>query len=338
MGGLVTVVLSNPATVANPALFEGETPAGSGTLVTRYTYDEARNRTLRTDAEGRATTWTFDAGGRETTRTLQHETWTAAVCVELGHPEFTRYRLPAGKVTCRCLRMSSFRLTSMRIEEQKLASGKCIYRYFSAAGELTREVHRYGTKIAHLTSFASEAESEETYMVEGKLVGAEAYAAAAGRFPDMPRPRAATPYSQPPHHWERAVARDAWVRAFDQHTAVRSRGSEIDKSCLEVARASPRIAIEHALLQSDIVLGSKGREESRAVLQRLSEAGAIALYFVLDKDTGPELRSCTDVICELPQDSERRRQLLLECDSLSRENGEHGYFDDGQHLTVVRFS
>ena len=37
---LVAVVLPNAATGANPELVDGQSPAGAGTLVARYEYDE----------------------------------------------------------------------------------------------------------------------------------------------------------------------------------------------------------------------------------------------------------------------------------------------------------
>ena len=70
LGRLVSVVLPNPSTGANPALINGESPANSGALVTRYEYDEQGNKTAQIYAEGRRTSWTFDTTGRNLTRKL----------------------------------------------------------------------------------------------------------------------------------------------------------------------------------------------------------------------------------------------------------------------------
>ena len=67
---LVAVVLPNPATGANPELVDGQSPAGAGTLTTRYQYDEQGNKIAQIDAEGRATRWTYDRQGRPLSRTL----------------------------------------------------------------------------------------------------------------------------------------------------------------------------------------------------------------------------------------------------------------------------
>lgn len=75
---LIRVVLPNPLTNANPPLVDGESP-DTGTLVTRYAYDENGNKLRQTDAAGRATTWTYDNAGRVLTRRLplgQTERWT----------------------------------------------------------------------------------------------------------------------------------------------------------------------------------------------------------------------------------------------------------------------
>ncbi|WP_425508302.1 transglutaminase domain-containing protein, partial [Tahibacter amnicola] len=70
LGRLTQVILPNPANGANPDLVNGESPAGSGTLVTRYGYDELGNKLTQKDAEGRTTSWTFDKAQRPLTRTL----------------------------------------------------------------------------------------------------------------------------------------------------------------------------------------------------------------------------------------------------------------------------
>jgi RHS repeat-associated protein len=69
LGRLTTVVLPDPATGANPPLVDGESPA-TGTLVTRYRYDEVGNKIEQIDAEGRRTRWEYDRMGRETARVL----------------------------------------------------------------------------------------------------------------------------------------------------------------------------------------------------------------------------------------------------------------------------
>jgi len=98
LGRLKTVVLPNPATGANPALVAGASP-DSGTLTTRYAYDEVGNKVSQTDAEGYNTRWEYDAMGRETARVLpegQRETKQYNVAGELvAHTDFngrtTRY-------------------------------------------------------------------------------------------------------------------------------------------------------------------------------------------------------------------------------------------------------
>jgi RHS repeat-associated protein len=67
---LTQVVLPNPANGNNPELVDGQSPANSGTLVTRYDYDEQGNKTAQTDAEGRTTRWAYDKQGRQLSRTL----------------------------------------------------------------------------------------------------------------------------------------------------------------------------------------------------------------------------------------------------------------------------
>jgi len=98
LGRLTTVVLPNPVTGANPALVAGVSP-DSGTLTTRYAYDEVGNKISQTDAEGRITRWEFDVMGRETARVLpegQRETKQYNAAGELvAHTDFngrtTRY-------------------------------------------------------------------------------------------------------------------------------------------------------------------------------------------------------------------------------------------------------
>ena len=70
IGRVTRVVLPNPATGANPELIAGESPANSGTLVTKFSYDEQGNRLSQADAEGRITQWTYDKLGRNLTRRL----------------------------------------------------------------------------------------------------------------------------------------------------------------------------------------------------------------------------------------------------------------------------
>lgn len=67
---LTSVILPNPANGSNPELVNGQSPANSGTLVTRYDYDELGNKTAQTDAEGRTTRWAYDKQGRQLSRTL----------------------------------------------------------------------------------------------------------------------------------------------------------------------------------------------------------------------------------------------------------------------------
>jgi RHS repeat-associated protein len=67
---LTSVILPNPANGSNPELVDGQSPANSGTLVTRYDYDEQGNKTAQTDAEGRTTRWAYDKQGRQLSRTL----------------------------------------------------------------------------------------------------------------------------------------------------------------------------------------------------------------------------------------------------------------------------
>ncbi|MDC8014005.1 hypothetical protein [Tahibacter soli] len=77
-GQLDMVVLPNPATGANPELVNGESPNGSGTLVTRYEYDTLGHKRRQIDALNRTTSWTYDESGRVLTRTLpllQQETF-----------------------------------------------------------------------------------------------------------------------------------------------------------------------------------------------------------------------------------------------------------------------
>ena len=69
LGRLTAVVLPHPVTGANPPLGNGESPQ-TGTLTTRYDYDEVGNKLRQTDAEGRNTRWEYDAMGRETARLL----------------------------------------------------------------------------------------------------------------------------------------------------------------------------------------------------------------------------------------------------------------------------
>jgi RHS repeat-associated protein len=69
LGRIISVVLPNPSTGANPPLVAGSSP-DSGTLTTRYVYDEVGNKLSQTDAEGRVTRWEYDAMGRETARIL----------------------------------------------------------------------------------------------------------------------------------------------------------------------------------------------------------------------------------------------------------------------------
>ena len=70
LGRLLAVVLPNPSTGANPPLVDGASPANSGTLVTRYEYDEQGNKTAQIDAEGRRTEWAYDVVGRNISRKL----------------------------------------------------------------------------------------------------------------------------------------------------------------------------------------------------------------------------------------------------------------------------
>ena len=70
LGRLLAVVLPNPSTGANPTLVDGASPANSGTLATRYEYDEQGNKTAQIDAEGRRTEWAYDVVGRNLTRKL----------------------------------------------------------------------------------------------------------------------------------------------------------------------------------------------------------------------------------------------------------------------------
>jgi RHS repeat-associated protein len=91
LGRLVAVVLPNPVTGANPELVGGNSP-DPGTLVTRYVYDEAGNKTQQIDAEGRITRFEYDSQGRETARVLpegQRETKTYTEAGELDtHTDF----------------------------------------------------------------------------------------------------------------------------------------------------------------------------------------------------------------------------------------------------------
>ncbi len=79
LGRLERVVLPNPITGVNPELVDGQSPAGSGTLTTRYVYDQRGNKTQQIDALGRITRFEYDSMGRQTARELplgQRETMT----------------------------------------------------------------------------------------------------------------------------------------------------------------------------------------------------------------------------------------------------------------------
>ncbi len=69
LGRPTAVVLPNPATGVNPPLVAGASP-DSGTLTTRYFYDESGNKIRQIDAEGRVTRWEYDEMGREIAREL----------------------------------------------------------------------------------------------------------------------------------------------------------------------------------------------------------------------------------------------------------------------------
>ena len=89
LGRLERVVLPNPDTGANPPLVNGQSPAGAGTLTTRYVYDERGNKVQQIDALGRITRFEYDSQGRQTARGLP-----------LGQRETMSYNL-AGEQTGR---------------------------------------------------------------------------------------------------------------------------------------------------------------------------------------------------------------------------------------------
>ena len=129
IGRVTQVVLPNPTTGANPELVAGESPVTSGTLVTKFSYDEQGNRLSQTDAEGRTTAWSFDQLGRNLTRKLPMGQIDSHEYNRRG--ERTKYTDFNGVATL-------FEFDNMsRMSKTKFANnGERIYRY-DAEGQLT---------------------------------------------------------------------------------------------------------------------------------------------------------------------------------------------------------
>lgn len=223
----------------------------------------------------------------------------------------------------------------MKSTSETLNSGKMIVRYIDDGGRVERVVHRYGTSIVFMRIESADGSASEHYMVKGRAVDAKWYAKSAESFGDMPRPSAGDDYEKK----AKSVISEEhlhWVRALDENKENLEMGKRIDDSCLGLlSKALPGEGAEW--LSRKVIIGDASPSQSRKILRTLYGAGAKSVHLLGAQGSKAEPACIDGLIVELPSSESQRRQILIECDLLSRANGEVGYFDDGQRFTEVRF-
>jgi hypothetical protein len=227
-------------------------------------------------------------------------------------------------------------LTFMQAHEQ-LPSGKTIMRQFDGDGRVMSETHTYGTlDIAIAFEFTDGVKTGEMYFVNKKLASRKRYEKARVEYADMPCPDTEVEDFGGELLKDVRAQRQQRARAAKEHIPDPGAAARIDEFCQSMLAAGKRADAESWIESKGHTLGEYSHAKSRNLVRKLLRIGARCVHVCDIDDYDDNQENSGHLVVELPDDSEKRRQVLREIDRIVAPQGYDGNFDDGQRYAYVK--
>jgi hypothetical protein len=215
-------------------------------------------------------------------------------------------------------------------------TGMKVSREYTGNNELLSELYGYSGKVMLQRTYQNKELIEEIYFGARNLISKKKYLQLLQDYKDMPKP--AEDIVDVNAELIKAVKalKDAWKEAFSKHKPDSLIGKEIDDFCRNMLEEEDKVNFTEIKEAKKVLVGEFSEKKSCKLLEKLQALQCGSIYLT-DCEEDDEYVGCNGIVCELPKESENRKEALLYFGKLAQEMGFEGDFDNGQQYAFLKF-
>jgi hypothetical protein len=225
----------------------------------------------------------------------------------------------------------------MNHEHEKHSSGKEIMRLFNDDGSLYQENHSHGMLVIAIQyTFKEGKKIDETYFSKKRMVSRRTYEKVRLAYADMP------PADNALEDWGakllRGMAKEKQQHRVEAERRIpnRDEAAKSDTFCTEMIKRGTHSEVREWIKSKNHTLGERNWASSKNLVHRLASLGCVNIYACEIDAYEDGIENTGHLVIELPQNNLERKRIFKKIDSLAREQGYSGPFDNGQRYAYMK--